>query len=59
MNLSDVLLWTAIPFVCATIHLEDLKVKYRITTRRTIMETEPLTSQIVIFGAAGDLSRKN
>ena len=39
-------------------HLEDLKVKYRITTRRTIMETEPLTSQIVIFGAAGDLSKK-
>jgi len=28
------------------------------TTPRTIMETEPLTNQIVIFGATGDLCKK-
>ena len=39
-------------------HLEDLKVKRYITTRRTMMETEPLTSGIVIFGATGDLCKK-
>ena len=43
-------------------HLEDLRVKYRITTRRTTKEMEPpteiLTYQIVIFGAAGDLAKK-
>ena len=39
-------------------HLDDLKVKYRITTRTTMMETEPLTRGIVIFGATGDLCKK-
>ena len=39
-------------------HLDDLKVKYHITTRRTMMETEPLTKGIVIFGATGDLCKK-
>ena len=39
-------------------HLDDIKVKYRITTRTTMMETDVLTSQIVIFGATGDLAKK-
>ena len=39
-------------------HLDDLRVKYRITTRRTMTETEPLTKGIVIFGATGDLCKK-
>ena len=39
-------------------HLDDLRVKYRITTRTTMMETEPLTRGIVIFGATGDLCKK-
>ena len=39
-------------------HLDDLRVKYRITTRTTMMETEPLTKGIVIFGATGDLCKK-
>ena len=39
-------------------HLEDLRVKYRITTRRTMTETGPLTRGIVIFGATGDLCKK-
>ena len=39
-------------------HLDDLKVKYRITTRTTMMETEPLTRRIVIFGATGDLCKR-
>ena len=34
------------------------KVKMTITTRTTMMETEPLTRRIVIFGAAGDLCKK-
>jgi len=39
-------------------HLDDLKVKFRITTRTIMTETEPLTSGIVIFGATGDLCKK-
>jgi len=39
-------------------HLDDLRVKYRITTRRTMTETGPLTRGIVIFGATGDLCKK-
>ena len=39
-------------------HLDDLKVKMTITTRRTMTETEPLTRGIVIFGATGDLCRR-
>ena len=39
-------------------HLEDLKVKRFITTRRTTMATEPLTRGIVIFGATGDLCKR-
>jgi len=43
-------------------HLEDLEVRYRITTQKTIKEmeqhTEPQTSGIVIFGATGDLCKK-
>ena len=39
-------------------HLDDLRVKYRITTQTTMMETEPLTRGIVIFGATGDLCKK-
>jgi len=34
------------------------RVKMFTTTPRTIMETEPLTNQIVIFGATGDLCKK-
>ena len=34
------------------------KVKMTITTQTTMMETEPLTRRIVIFGAAGDLCKK-
>ena len=39
-------------------HLDDLKVKYRITTQTTMMEMEPLTKGIVIFGATGDLCKR-
>ena len=39
-------------------HLEDLRVKYHITTRRTMTEMEPHTRGIVIFGATGDLCKK-
>ena len=39
-------------------HLDDLKVTRFITIRRTIMETEPHTSGIVIFGATGDLCKR-
>ena len=44
-------------------HLDDLKVRYRITTRKTTKEmeqhTEPFKSKgIVIFGATGDLCKK-
>ena len=46
-------------------HLDDIKVKRFITTRRTTKEMEQhtnipdiLTSQIVIFGATGDLCRR-
>ena len=39
-------------------HLDDLKVKMTITTQMTMMETEPLTKGIVIFGATGDLCKK-
>jgi len=39
-------------------HLDDIKVKYRITIRTTMMEMDVLTSQIVIFGATGDLAKK-
>ena len=40
-------------------HLDDLKVKYRITTRRTMTETEPpISRRIVIFGATGDLCKR-
>ena len=43
-------------------HLEDIKVKYRITNQTTMTETEqhtkPQTSGIVIFGATGDLCKK-
>ena len=39
-------------------HLDDLKVKYRITTRTIMTETEQLTKGIVIFGATGDLCKK-
>ena len=40
-------------------HLEDLKVRYRITTRTTMTETEqPISSGIVIFGATGDLCKR-
>ena len=34
------------------------KVKMTTTTQTTIMETEPLTNQIVIFGATGDLCKR-
>jgi glucose-6-phosphate 1-dehydrogenase len=34
------------------------KVKMTITTQTTMMETEPLTKGIVIFGATGDLCKK-
>ena len=34
------------------------KVKMTITTRTTMMETEPFTKGIVIFGATGDLCKK-
>ena len=34
------------------------KVKMTTTTQTTMMETEPLTRRIVIFGAAGDLCKK-
>ena len=34
------------------------KVKMTITTQTTMMETEPLTRRIVIFGATGDLCKK-
>jgi glucose-6-phosphate 1-dehydrogenase len=39
-------------------HLEDLKVKYRITNQTTMTEMEQLTKGIVIFGATGDLCKK-
>ena len=39
-------------------HLDDLKAKIITTNLRTIMETEPLTKGIVIFGATGDLCKK-
>jgi len=40
-------------------HLDDLKVKRFITTRRTMMEMEPPTSKrLVIFGATGDLCKR-
>ena len=40
-------------------HLEDLKVRYRITTQTTMTETEqPISSGIVIFGATGDLCKR-
>ena len=39
-------------------HLEDLRVKYRITNQTTTMETAPHTSGIVIFGATGDLCKR-
>ena len=39
-------------------HLDDLRVKYRITNPTTMMEMEPLTRGIVIFGATGDLCKK-
>ena len=39
-------------------HLDDLKVTRFITTRRTIKEMAPLTSQITIFGATGDLCKR-
>ena len=56
--LGNVLLWTSVPFVCATSHLLDIGVKYRIMNHQTMKETEPLTKGIVIFGATGDLCRK-
>ena len=39
-------------------HLDDLKVKYRITNQTTMTEMEQLTKGIVIFGATGDLCKK-
>ena len=39
-------------------HLDDLRVKYRITNPMTMMEMEPLTRRIVIFGATGDLCKR-
>ena len=39
-------------------HLDDLRVKYRITNPTTMMEMEPLTRRIVIFGATGDLCKR-
>ena len=40
-------------------HLDDIRVKYRITTPTTMMEMEPHISKgIVIFGATGDLCKK-
>ena len=42
MTLGQFLLWSAIPFVCAPSHLDDLKVKRYITNRRITMETELL-----------------
>ena len=38
--------------------LDPIKVKLNTTTRTTMMETDVLTSQIVIFGATGDLAKK-
>ena len=39
-------------------HLDDLRVKYRITNQRIMTETEPLTRRLVIFGATGDLCKR-
>ena len=39
-------------------HSDDLRVKYRITNLTTMMEMEPLTRRIVIFGATGDLCKR-
>ena len=40
-------------------HLDDIRVKLCITTRKTTMETEPPISKgIVIFGATGDLCKR-
>jgi glucose-6-phosphate 1-dehydrogenase len=39
-------------------HLDDLKVKITTTRQTNMMETEPLTRRIVIFGATGDLCKK-
>ena len=37
---------------------DDLKVRMTTTTRMTMTETVPLTREVVIFGATGDLCRR-
>ena len=60
MTFGQFLLWVdPYPLYVPPSHLDDLKVKYRITTRRTMMETEPpISRRIVIFGATGDLCKR-
>ena len=62
VNIDDTwtfLLWFGNILYVPPSHLDDLKVKLRITTRKTMTETEPLTKGIVIFGATGDLCKRN
>ena len=60
MIFRDVLLWTAIiSFVLSTIYFGIMKrVKITTTKQTSMMETEPLTRRIVIFGATGDLCKR-
>ena len=46
------------PLYVSTIYFGYEKVKITTTTRTTMMETEPHTKGIVIFGATGDLCKK-
>ena len=55
---ADVLLWQQYPLYYPRSISGYERVKMITMTQMTMMETEPLTKQLVIFGATGDLCKK-